>query len=82
MAAELSLDDFGTGAANLTSLINLPIHVVKVDMSFVRSYFAGKAGFLPDLISLFKHSRMEIVVEGIETLESLIWRHRQGRYEQ
>ena len=69
MGAELSLDDFGTGAANLTSLINLPIHVVKVDMSFVRSYFAGKAGFLPDLISLFKHSRMEIVVEGIETLE-------------
>ena len=24
---------------------------------------------MPDLISLFKHSRMEIVVEGIETLE-------------
>ena len=69
MGAELSLDDFGTGAANLTSLINLPIHVVKVDMSFVRSYFAGKADFLPDLIRLFKHSKMEIVVEGIETVE-------------
>ena len=69
MGAELSLDDFGTGAANLASLINLPIHVVKIDMSFVRSFFAGKAGFLPDLIKLFKHSKMEIVVEGIETLE-------------
>lgn len=69
MGAELSLDDFGTGAANLASLINLPIHVVKVDMSFVRSYFAGKADFLPDLIKLFKHSKMEIVVEGIETVE-------------
>lgn len=67
--AEFSLDDFGTGAANLTSLINLPIHVVKIDMTFVRSYFDGKAGFLPDLINLFKHSEMEIVVEGIETLE-------------
>ncbi len=67
MGAELSLDDFGTGAANLTSLMNLPIHVVKVDMTFVRSYFTGKADFLPDLIKLFIHSNMEIVVEGIET---------------
>ncbi len=69
MGAELSLDDFGTGAANLTSLMNLPIHVVKVDMTFTQSYFAGKAAFLPDLIRLFQNSNMEIVVEGIETKE-------------
>ncbi len=49
--------------------MNLPIHVVKIDMSFVRSYFTGKANFLPDLINLFIHSKMEIVVEGIETSE-------------
>ncbi len=66
MGSELSLDDFGTGAANLASLMKLPIHVVKVDMTFVRSYFTGKADFLPDLIKLFVHSKMEIVVEGIE----------------
>lgn len=69
--AELSLDDFGTGSANLTSLMNFPIHVVKIDMSFVRSYFAGKAKFLPDLIKLFKHSDIDIVVEGIETQEMM-----------
>ena len=69
MGAELSLDDFGTGSANLTSLMELPIHVVKIDMSFVRSYFEGKAAFLPDLIKLFIHSKMKIVVEGIETPE-------------
>lgn len=66
IGAELSLDDFGTGAANLASLMKLPIHVVKIDMSFVWSYFKGKANFLPDLIKLFLHSKMEIVVEGIE----------------
>jgi EAL domain-containing protein (putative c-di-GMP-specific phosphodiesterase class I) len=49
--------------------MTLPIHVVKVDMTFTRSFFAGKAGFLPDLIRLFQHSNMEIVVEGIETEE-------------
>ncbi len=71
MGSELSLDDFGTGAANLTSLMNFPIHVVKIDMSFVRSYFNGKAGFLPDLIKLFKHSEIDIVVEGIETQDMM-----------
>ena len=69
MGAELSLDDFGTGASNISSLMTLPIHVVKVDMTFTRSFFAGKADFLPDLIKLFQHSNMEIVVEGIETEE-------------
>lgn len=69
MGAELSLDDFGTGASNISSLMNLPIHVVKVDMTFTRSFFDGKAVFLPDLIKLFQHSDMEIVVEGIETEE-------------
>ena len=69
MGAELSLDDFGTGASNISSLMKLPIHVVKVDMTFTSSYFAGKADFLPDLIKLFQHANMEIVVEGIETAE-------------
>jgi EAL domain-containing protein (putative c-di-GMP-specific phosphodiesterase class I) len=71
MGAELSLDDFGTGASNLTSLMKLPIHVVKIDMLFTRSFFDGKAPFLPDLIRLFQHSNMEIVVEGIETKEMM-----------
>ena len=69
MGAELSLDDFGTGSSNLTSLMNLPIHVVKIDMTFTRSFFSGKAEFLPDLIKLFQRSNMAIVVEGIETVE-------------
>ncbi len=69
MGAELSLDDFGTGNSNISSLMNLPIHVVKVDMSFTWSYFEGKAAFLPDLIKLFQNSKLEIVVEGIETQE-------------
>ncbi len=71
LGSELSLDDFGTGAANLTSLMNFPIHVVKIDMTFTRSYFQGKAEFLPDLLRLFKHADIAIVVEGIETREMM-----------
>ena len=67
--AELSLDDFGTGTSNLTRLMQLPIHVVKLDMTVVHSYFSGESTILPDLIRMFRNSRMKIVVEGVETAE-------------
>ena len=67
--AELSLDDFGTGASNIAQLLKLPIHVVKLDMSVVHSYFKGESKLLPDLIQMFRNSDMKIVVEGVETVE-------------
>lgn len=67
--AELSLDDFGTGASNIAQLLKLPIHVVKLDMSVVHSYFKGESKLLPDLIQMFRNSNMKIVVEGVETVD-------------
>lgn len=67
--AVISLDDFGTGTSNLTRLMKLPIHVVKLDMDITHSYFRGEANFLPDLIKMFQNAEMKIVVEGVETAE-------------
>ena len=67
--AELSLDDFGTGTSNIAQLLKLPIHVVKLDMSVVHSYFKGESKLLPDLIQMFRNSDMKIVVEGVETVD-------------
>lgn len=67
--AELSLDDFGTGTSNLTRLLELPIHVVKLDMDIVFSFFSGEAKLLPDLVRMFQNAKMQIVVEGVETAE-------------
>ncbi len=67
--AELSLDDFGTGTSNLSRMMNLPIHVVKIDMDMAQAYFNNEAPFLPDLIRMFQNANMKIVVEGVETKE-------------
>ena len=67
--ADLSIDDFGTGTSNLTRLIKLPIHVVKLDMSVARAHFSGETNILPDLVRMFKNAGLKIVVEGVETLE-------------
>jgi len=65
--AELSLDDFGTGTSNLSRMMNLPIHVVKIDMDVAQAYFNNEAPFLPDLIRMFQNANMKIVVEGVES---------------
>ena len=67
--ALFSLDDFGTGTSNLTRLMKLPIHVVKLDMNVVWAYFRGETKILPDLVRMFQNANMQIVVEGVETEE-------------
>ena len=49
--------------------MNLPIHVVKIDMEVAQSYFKEEVSFLPDLIRMFQNANMKIVVEGVETEE-------------
>ena len=66
---EFALDDFGTGTSNITRLLSLPLHVVKLDMTVVWSYFRGDSTLLPDLITMFRNVNMKVVVEGIETEE-------------
>jgi EAL domain-containing protein (putative c-di-GMP-specific phosphodiesterase class I) len=67
--ALISLDDFGMGTSNLTRLMQFPIHVVKLDLNVVRSFFNGESSVLPDLIRMFHNSGMKVVAEGVETEE-------------
>lgn len=66
---KISIDDFGTGHANLSLLNSMKVDVLKVDKDIVQKSFKNQAAHyvLDSVISLAKKLRIKIVAEGVET---------------
>lgn len=66
-----SLDDFGNGQSNLNYIVNMPFHIVKLDMSLIKNYFINdKAKLIVESsIKMVHDMGLEIVAEGVETEE-------------
>jgi EAL domain-containing protein (putative c-di-GMP-specific phosphodiesterase class I) len=73
LGVKLALDDFGTEHSSLSRLRALPVQVLKVDRSFLRDVpdDAASAGIVRSIATLGAGLGMDVVAEGIETLEQL-----------
>lgn len=69
----ISIDDFGTGYSSLSYPRSLPIDAVKIDRSFVSGIgvHSEDAAVITAIIALAASLHLEVIAEGIETVEQL-----------
>lgn len=69
MGIRIAIDDFGTGCASFGYFRNFPIHVVKIDQSFIEHMVDNDhdAMITHSIIDLARNFRLQVVAEGVET---------------
>lgn len=73
MGLKISIDDFGTGYASLSYLKRLPIDILKIDRSFTDGILhdSDDIAIINAITGLANALSLELVAEGIETVEQL-----------
>ena len=76
----LAIDDFGTGYSSLAYLKSFPLHVLKIDKSFIDDIpqLKDDMEITATIISMGKILGFKVLAEGVETAEQLAFLEEKG----
>lgn len=77
---KIALDDFGTGYSSLSYLKMLPLDKIKIDRTFVKELPGSTedAAITASVCSWGENFNLEVVAEGVETLDQLAFLKKSG----
>lgn len=80
LGVHLALDDFGIGHSCLNHIRRFPFNTLKIDKTFVAEMTSdpNSTAIVDVVIALSRRLQMQVVAEGVETLEQLITLRRGG----
>jgi diguanylate cyclase (GGDEF)-like protein/PAS domain S-box-containing protein len=69
IGVKISIDDFGTGYSSLSYLRHLPIHILKIDKSFIQNLDVQTPDFaiVKSIMTMGQGLGLQVTAEGVET---------------
>ena len=78
---KLAIDDFGTGYSSLNYLRRFPIDTLKIDRTFVSDIGTESGnGIVNAIVSMAQSLGLDLVAEGVETIEQAAYLRERGCY--
>jgi sensor c-di-GMP phosphodiesterase-like protein len=80
LGARIAIDDVGTGHSGLSYMLKLGVDIIKIDKMFVDAIGTDRNSttIVETLIDLANNMRMDVVAEGVETFEQVMYLRELG----